>query len=344
MPSAAPQLDARVPRPTPYRPLLWVAIAVGLGVTADHGLHLTAAPSVFAWWWLSGTASWIMAAVLRRHGRCQLASILLFVSALATGGAWHDWRWQLTSADELARFAGDAPQPACIEAIVADRVRISPQGDASPLRAIPAHTISEATVHVVEIRDGQRWRAAAGATRLRVAGVLEGVAPGDRVQMFAQLARPAPPLNPGEYDWAAAERRDGRLTELYCEHPECVSLVEPAAWSSIERALFGVRSWCAAQLAANVPARDAPLVLATLLGDQELLSDATKDAFLETGSIHLLVISGAHVAMLAWIVWQLAGAAGLAVRTQAAATLGVVLLYAAIVGPEPSVVRATNGT
>jgi competence protein ComEC len=156
-----------------------------------------------------------------------------------------------------------------------------------------------------------------------------------------QLARVPGPLNPGEYDWAAAQRRDGRLTELYCDDPRCVAVLEPASWTSVDRALYAVRSWCAEQLAANVAPRDAPLVLATLLGDQELLSDSTKDAFLKTGSIHLLVISGAHVAMLAWIVWQLASVAGLAARTQLAATLGIVLLYAAIVGPEPSVVRAT---
>lgn len=335
------QVDSRVQPPTPYRPLLWLAIAVGLGVTADHWLHSLAAPSVFGRWWLVGAAAWFVAAVLRRRGRFQLASLLIMASAWAVGAAWHDWRWQLTSADDLARFAGATPQPACIEAILADHVRIIPPGDASPLRAIPARMISEATVRVVEVRDGRQWRTAAGLSRLRVAGSLVGVAPGDRVKVFAQLARPEPPLNPGDYDWAAAQRRDGRLTELFCENPQCVAVVESAPWMSVERALFDVRSWCAAQLADNVPTRDAPLVLATLLGDQERLSDSTKDAFLETGSIHLLVISGAHVAMLAWIVWQLAGAAGLAVRTQAAATLGVVLLYAAIVGPEPSVVRAT---
>ena len=71
------------------------------------------------------------------------------------------------------------------------------------------------------------------------------------------------------------------------------------------------------QLAASVGPRDAPLVLATLLGDQERLTDATKDAFLKTGSIHLLVISGAHVAMLAAIVWALARAAGLPSRVAA---------------------------
>jgi len=341
MPFSSTQSDQRLRPPTRYRPLLWLAIAVGAGVAADHALHRSAAPSLFLWWWTGGAVALAVALAAGRNGRRHLSAVLILASALGCGAAWHDWRWQLADADDLARFARESAQPTCVAAIVEDRVRISPPDAPNPLRAMPARTMSEATVRILEIRDGPRWRPAAGLSRLRVAGALAGVGPGDRVQLFAQVARPEPPLNPGQYDWAAAERRDGRLTELYCDDPRCVSVVAPAPWHDIERALYAIRSWCADQLAANVPPRDAPLVLATLLGDQERLSEATKDAFLKTGSIHLLVISGAHVAMLAWIVWQLAAAAGLAVRAQAMATLGMVTLYAAIVGLEPSVVRAT---
>jgi competence protein ComEC len=83
------------------------------------------------------------------------------------------------------------------------------------------------------------------------------------------------------------------------------------------------------------------LVLATLLGDQERLSESTKDAFLKTGSIHLLVVSGAHVALLAGMAWRLARGASLSRLTQLLLTGAVILLYAAIVGPQPSVMRAT---
>jgi competence protein ComEC len=201
--------------------------------------------------------------------------------------------------------------------------------------------MSEATVRVAAIRDGRTWRPAGGWSRLRVAGELADVAPGDRLEVFGQLGRTPAPLNPGQYDWAAAERRDGRFTEVFCDAPQCVTLERAAPLSSLSRRLYALRSWCSGQLAANVPSRDAPLVLATLLGDQERLGESTKDAFMKTGSIHLLVISGAHVAMLAAIVWGVAKVAGFSTRGQAAATLGMVLLYAAIVGPDPSVVRAT---
>ena len=340
MRSLANPRDVTSRPPTPYRPLLWAAAAVGLGVTVDRGLAMTPAPSLLAWWWSAG-ALLLAAAVIRSRRRAgDLSAALLLAAAAAVGATWHDWRWTLTEADELGRFAREAPQPACLRVVLADRVRVSPPAESSPLRAIPARTMSEATVRVAAIRDGRTWRPAGGWSRLRVAGELAGVAPGDRLEVFGQLGRTPAALNPGQYDWAAAERRDGRFTEVFCDAPQCVAVEREAPLTSLSRALYAVRSWCSGQLAANVPTRDAPLVLATLLGDQERLGDSTKDAFLKTGSIHLLVISGAHLAMLAVIVWQVAWTFGLSTRMHLTVVLATVLVYSAIVGLEPSVTRA----
>jgi competence protein ComEC len=327
--------------PTPYRPLLWLAVAVALGAAADYCLAGESRQNLFGWWWGSAAASLGMAHALRRRGRDVWAAALVLLAAGGIGGAWQHWRWNYVAADDLGRFARETPQPACVEVVLVERVTVSPPASGSPLRAIPSRGLSEAVVRVEAIRDGSGWRPAAGQSRLRVAGELRGVVPGDRLRVFAQLGKQPPPLNPGQYDWAAAERREGRLCELYCIDPQCVAVEARAPWASPSRMLHSVRTWCSVQLAASVETRDAPLVWATLLGDQELLSDETKDAFLNTGAIHLLVISGAHVAMLASIVWGLVRSAGAPSRLQLAATLGMVMLYAAIVGHEPSVTRAT---
>jgi competence protein ComEC len=175
---------------------------------------------------------------------------------------------------------------------------------------------------------------------LRVAGVLRDVAHGDRVRVFAQLGLPAPPLNPGEYDWSAAERRAGRLSELFCDDPRCVAVTESAGPMRLAAPLGAIRRWCEQQLTANVDPADASLTLATLLGDQERLSDSTKDAFMKTGAIHLLVVSGAHVALLAAIAWRVARGAAISRRSQVLFTGAVVIVYSAIVGAQPSVMRA----
>ncbi|HEX6961126.1 MAG TPA: ComEC/Rec2 family competence protein, partial [Lacipirellula sp.] len=337
----APLVNAEPSRATPYRPLAWVAASAAAGVAGDYYLHIATDGSLFEAWWLVGAACLVAAILARRRRRWNLATAALLACTAAIGGAWHHWRFNNVPSQELARFALDEPQPTCVEAVVVERVQVSPPVDTSPLRAIPARTISEATVRVERIRDGERWRTAGGYSRLRVGGRLESVAAGDRVRVFAQFARPAAPLNPGEFDWAKVERRIGRFSELYCDNARCVTVIDgTSAWQA-SAWLGSLRSWCEEQLAANVAERDAPLVLATLLGDQERLSESTKDAFLNTGSIHLLVVSGAHVALLATIIWWLARGAVLSRLAQLLITSGAILLYAAIVGPQPSVMRAT---
>jgi competence protein ComEC len=332
---------AQALRATPSRPLLWAAVAVGVGAAADYCLAGDGANNLLGWWWGSAVVALVLAYTARRRGWVVLGAMLLLTAGAGIGGAWEHWRWNYFAADDLGLFAREAPQPACVDVVLAERVKISPPAALSPLRAMPARTMSEATVHVTAIRDGANWRRAAGQSRLRVAGELHGVAPGDHLRVFAQLGRQPPPLNPGQYDWQAAERREGRLCELYCDDPQCVTLAQPAEAGRAGGIIDAVRRWCAAQLATSVGERDAPLVLATLLGDQERLTDETKEAFLKTGSIHLLVISGAHVAMLAWIVWVLVRAAGFGSRVQLGITAAAILLYAAVVGHEPSVTRAT---
>ncbi len=337
-------LDATAESPsprTPYRPLAWLAVAGGLGVAADHALHSRLEASLFGVWWIGAVIALVCAVCAGRRGGDRAAAAALLVAAGWIGGAWHHACWNEFPAGDLGRFAREESAPACVVGVLADRVKVSPPGDRSPLRAMPAPLISETTLEVEQIRDGVGWRTAGGLTRLRVAGELRGVGTGDRVVVFAQLARPAPPLNPGEYDWAAHERRFRRNSELYCEHPRCVTVTSAAPRVGRDAPLAAVRDWCEQQLTANVPTRDAPLVLATLLGDQERLSESTKDAFLNTGAIHLLVVSGAHVALLAGMVWWIVQGVPLGNAARLGVMLATVAIYALVVGLQPSVTRAT---
>lgn len=340
MDNDAATIEHALPR-TPYRPLAWLAVAAGLGIAADHALHSRLEASLFGLWWIGAAVALVCAEYAGRRQRELASAAALLLAVGGAGAAWHHRCWNDFPAGDLGRFAAEEPQPTCVAGVLTDRVKISPPADRSPLRALPAQTMSETTLQVEQIRDGAAWRTAGGLTRLRVAGELRGVAAGDRVVIFAQLGRPVPPLNPGEYDWQAHERRFRRNSELYCDHVRCVTVTSVAPSLGFDGWLAGVRGWCERQLTANVSTRDAPLVLATLLGDQERLSDSTKDAFLNTGAIHLLVVSGAHVALLAGIIWWIVQGTPFGNGTRLAIMLVTVGIYALIVGLQPSVTRAT---
>jgi competence protein ComEC len=177
--------------------------------------------------------------------------------------------------------------------------------------------------------------------RLRVNGVLPDITPGDRLLVFARLSQLSPALNPGQYDYAAAERAAGRHCELFTQSPSCVSVIEPANNFSPETWLASAGRWCQWQLARYVGFEQQPIAQALLLGVRGELDDETMDAFMKTGTIHLLVVSGMHVGLIAGVVWILAGLLPVTHTMRLCVTISLVLVYAAVVGWQPSVVRST---
>ena len=101
------------------------------------------------------------------------------------------------------------------------------------LRALPARERSEVEVQIMQVRDGTHWQSATGRCRLRVAGQLEDITRGDRLRVFAKFSRTRPALNPGQYNWAYAERGAGRYCEIFSGAPECISVIKPVAFSSV---------------------------------------------------------------------------------------------------------------
>ena len=93
--------------------------------------------------------------------------------------------------------------------------------------------------------------------------------------------------------------------------------------------------------AIRVPARHAGLLFALLLGERGEIPEDLQDAFKETGTMHLLVISGVHVGIIGLartFILQLLGVPRPAQLWLVAAGLGI---YCVLVGMRP--IRAGGG-
>ena len=95
-----------------YQPLLVISLALAAGIVAERFV-------LPEFWWSGFGTLWLLAlslpdrvVVVLRGGRPVAACGLLLISIAATGGAWHELRWNLFSDNEVARFAA-APTPAC---------------------------------------------------------------------------------------------------------------------------------------------------------------------------------------------------------------------------------------
>lgn len=325
------------PTPTPpsrrYNPLLAVAAAFLVGILSDRGLS-----------WAS-LSLWIILCVIAlflawrfRHRRAfQNAAHFTLLATLCLGGAWADLRWNYFQASDLGRYAGEQPHPLCCEAILTSPVTHRPSPPHNPLRAMPARPLSEATIAVLKLRNGRTWREVRGECRLRVAGEMPKFNPGERVRIFGRFEKPTPALNPGSPDWATRDRGAGRLAEVYCSEIQCVTSAEVTSASSI---ISRLRIASESHLEKYLSEEQAPLGVALLLGSRDQLSDEQTDAFFQTGVIHLLVVSGLHVGMVAALLLLLARAFHVPWNLAIVLTAEAVLTYALITGMRPPVIRA----
>ncbi len=333
----APTTCLQVPT---YRPLLWVALAMMTGIVADRYVgSVLGSVGLYGWWSLA--LSCVLATYFSlRSNSPRLSAWFLLGSFAALSGAWHHECWNYLGDSHLARFAETRSEPICVRAVALGRAQWTPAPKANPLRVVPEGSRSVIPVSLTAVRDGSDWIRTSGRCNLRVEGKLAKIQRGDQLELFGQFGRPRPAINPGQYEWAEAERGAGRFVELFCRMPQCVTVEQVTAFqptSFLDRAT----RWCEYQITKYVDAEQRDLALALMLGQRERLTEEKFASFLHTGTVHLLVVSGLHVGFLATILWLFVRAGILAPRTALAASTVLIVAYALIVGARPPVLRAT---
>lgn len=178
-------------------------------------------------------------------------------------------------------------------------------------------------------------RSVTGRVQVTVRASLPGLRAGDAVRLTGWLSRPRGPQNPGDADWARYLRWQNIHAQLHVEGPASVTRLDatPCGWAaSAQRFIQDRAARFLLEPAAATASEDARGLLETMvLGHRSAVSRAVEDAFVRTGTIHFLSVSGSHVAMLAWFVWfVLRVLARRGRRTFASALAVVLLLYATV--------------
>ncbi|HEV3339487.1 MAG TPA: ComEC/Rec2 family competence protein [Pirellulales bacterium] len=327
--------NVRSPAPH-YQPLVLAVTAGSAGIVVDRYLPL---PSPL--WLAAGFSAWCLWFFSRRRSRPALGTALLSVALAAAAGAWQHQHWNLFERREIGRYAGELPQPVCVEVVALGSPRHVPAPPPDPLSAIPRKERSRFTAKVVALRDGDEWRSAAGVTQVWVDGLVSNVERGDRLRVVGLLSAPAGPQNPGEFDFARHCRADRQLSRLSADFAECLQVqTRPHGWS-IAPLFDRVRRGGDELLWRYIGANRAALASALLLGVREELDDETNAAFAKTGTIHLLSISGLHVGILSMFLFGVLRLGFIGRRAALAGVALVTLAYALVIAAEPPAVRAT---
>ena len=181
---------------------------------------------------------------------------------------------------------------------------------------------------------------ATGGVRLALYEARGEYRTGDRVEGTFLLRRPRGTINPGGFDYHRFRQVQGVALEGWAREAQAELAVEPVPGAWLPRAIAALRRRMLLRLQEAVGGEEGALLRAIVLGDRSGLSETTVTAFRDSGTYHILAISGLNVSLLAGAFLLLLRGVRVPRRASAAAAVLLVVFYAALAGGSPSVIRA----
>jgi competence protein ComEC len=325
-------VSSSTPRRAPALPIVTAFIIGGVwGHSASIGTSL-----------LVILLALLAATELARRGKTSAATLLVlcgffFLGAVSRRGARQRVEHQsLLELYEALRL-GALESPTLVEGRL---IREPEPGDDASVLMLMAEQI---------VVRGRPW-ACRGGIRASVRGAhrfrseLDRFHPDDSIRLWVVLRRPRSFGNPGRFDLEAYMDRLGVTLTGSVKSALLVERVEPGSfWKSV---LSRVRRYARKQITGacrriGVEKSEIPgVVLALVVGDRFLIPPWAEQLYQEAGTFHVIAISGAHVGLVALLLYGGLRRWGLD-QNPALLTLMICLpAYAALTGGRPSVVRA----
>ncbi len=325
------------PRPTPYQPLPFVFGASLLGILGDYFLSVP----YFVWIGVSVVSllGWLVLLV-RVKTKPVFSTLILLVAIGAVFGLRHHVQWNFFHENDLGFYATELGGPAGVRGTLIDLPRRLPKPPDDPSRPIPLAERTLFTFHAEFLRDGKTWIPVNGKVSVVVEGDRSEFRYGDRLELFGQLSKPLPPQNFGDWDLATSLRNRRILSILRVPSPDAAVRLDQGNWS-LGKLLESIRRTGRTNLERCMNSRNAPIATAMILGLREGVDEETTQTLLETGTLHILAISGLHVGLVAATIGLLLAFFGVPRRTTAVVLAVVVVGYLMLTDVQPPAIRAT---
>lgn len=264
------------------RPLVWVAVGVSAGIVAAARGY---APGILIPLLLCAGG----VVCLYAFSALSLSRPLgVFLCFLGIGALLYNARHAGPPGDPLSRFlAGHEPGLCRIEGVVRDVPYASPPDEY-------ARFLLDACRLVL---DGRETAVRGGVlVKWTEPGALPW--PGDRVAVTGRWDLALARVNPGMASWEDALRRDGVHTALTARGGDSVEALAPAVWHAVKHWTARLRRSQAERFTRAMPAQARAFALMVWLGDRSGLTPDDYARYVDTGTSHILAISGIHVSIV----------------------------------------------
>nr|MBP9211822.1 DNA internalization-related competence protein ComEC/Rec2 [Bacteroidota bacterium] len=316
------------------RPALSGAAAVTVGILASRftGLQWT--------WWCAASAFILIIAVieyLRRApagGRERFPSghfLLLLASAAAVS---YSVTTQLRTSQHITNFLS-VSDSVTVHCTVVDEPSVS---DGRTKLLVKVRSVSNDVDS--SAAEGRAYVSILPDKRKKETPVL--ILYGSHLSFRTVIQEPASERNPGEFSY----KEYLALNDIYASmtvrgYSSFVMHGERDPNPFFEYIIFPSKAFVVRTIRTVMEGDVAYFLIGLLLGDRTDLSQEIKDAFMNTGTIHVLAVSGSHVVLVAEIIIVVVGLLRFPRRPRALLVMVMLVYYMYLTGATPSVVRAT---
>jgi len=238
---------------------------------------------------------------------------------------------QILPADHIKNFTAEGPREVYLEGLVVDEPVIAKTfygGKKINLTLEAGHLQSKGLRYEVN-----------GKVRVSLTGEAS-FSYGDRIVVNGRLSRPKGPGNPGGFDYAAYLERNRIFSVLGARAQDAV-ILERGKGNPVLSLAYKARGKIETLISGGLPGESANFLNAILLGLRQEIGNDLSDAFMRTGTVHLIAISGLNVGLIAFLVLLIFSILRVPRKAGMALTIIFLVFYAVLTNGTPSVVRAT---
>lgn len=310
-----------------------VALAVSIGIVTDR--YLKPDPPIF----LALTIGSFVALLIGfRTSRRHLAAFSALALCGLAGGLHHHLIWWTAPEDDIGRQLQMRPVLLKVQGRVVDRPAILLPIE-SRRSAIPQTDVTWLTLACEQIVTPDARVDVSGRIRVSVARRLTHVRQGDQVTVLGEVAGLPTQRNPGESNVGDSLRRQQLRGIIRVQRPELVEII-----SRSEDPFLAAAGWlrlrCEASLQRCLAGTSLSIASALLIGDRSMISRDVRASFVESGTMHLLAISGLHIGILTGFIFACCRLCGWSDRQSVGFVLALLAVYLAVADLRPPVIRA----
>jgi len=189
---------------------------------------------------------------------------------------------------------------------------------------------------------GQQWQATEGLVQVNIYNPGENIRYGDQLLIKGVLQKPRTAANPGDFDYRRYLARKKIHSCMFIKKGGFARILERDKAGYIAGRIFNFKDGLRDQVLKYVPQQPQRAVLSgILLGDREGIPRRIKEKFINTGTVHILAISGLHVGLITFIFLSLFKILRIPAKISYPAIIFMLLAYSILTGGRPPIVRAT---